>query len=138
MDDIIVTGSHLARIEALKHHLDVTFSIKDLGLLNYFLGLEISYLSTGIVISQGKFTKELLNLVSEDLSKPAVTPLPLNIKLNGTDGDVFHSPELYRSLVGKLNYLTNTRPDLAFTVQMLSQFIHLPREPHYQALLHTL
>lgn len=67
-----------------------------------------------------------------------MTPLPLHVKLNTTDGELFNRPELYRSLVGKLNFLTNTRPDLSYTVQMLSQFLQSPREPHYEALLHTL
>lgn len=138
VDDIIVTRHNVAVIQALKNHLHTTFSIKDLRVLHYFLGIEISYLTEGIALSQGKFTKELLALVHNDLSHNAVTPLPLNVKLTMNEGDLFGNAELYRSLVGKLNFLTNTRPDLSYYVQVLSQFLQSPGDQHYQALLHTL
>lgn len=70
--------------------------------------------------------------------KKAVTPLPLNLRLNNQDGEPLQDAEKYRSLVGKLNFLTNTRPDISFTIQTLSQFIQPPRTPHWQALIHTL
>lgn len=72
------------------------------------------------------------------MSKHAVTPLPLNLKLTMADGLLIPNPKLYRSLVGKLNYLTNTRPGLSYDVQTLSQFMRTPRFPHLQALNHTL
>ena len=67
-----------------------------------------------------------------------VTPLPLHLKLSATEGELFHDPEYYRCLVGKLNFLTNTRPDLSYSVQALSQVLHAPRIPHYNALQHVL
>jgi len=96
------------------------FGIKDLGPLHYFLGLEVSYLPQGIVLSQKKFTTELLkdnNIIS---SKPTVTPLPPHCKLSPDEGDFLHDPTYYRTMVGKLNFLTYTRPDLCFTAQTLS------------------
>lgn len=68
----------------------------------------------------------------------AVTPLPLNIKLNASDGEILQDPEFYRFLIGKLNFLTNTRPDLSYTVQLLSQFMQVPRTSHSETLHHTL
>ncbi|KAL8103387.1 hypothetical protein AgCh_027816 [Apium graveolens] len=73
-----------------------------------------------------------------DVSKPAITPLPLNLKLSAADGDLVSNPEEYRSIVGKLNFLTNTRPDISCTVQLLSQFMQSPRTSHFTALHHTL
>lgn len=70
--------------------------------------------------------------------RKVVTPLPLNLKLNPTNGDLLQDGEHYRSLVGKLNFLTNTRPDISFTVQTLSQFMQSSRSPHWDALIHTL
>ena len=60
VDDIILTGNDIACISQLKHYLNDTFSIKDLGILHYFLGLEVNYIDAGIFLSQAKFTKDLL------------------------------------------------------------------------------
>lgn len=138
VDDIILTGTDTAAIHDLKDHLHKEFSIKDLGRLNFFLGIEVAHLNDGIFLSQKKFTHELLDSCTFDLSKKTSTPLPLNTKLSATEGTLFSDPELYCSLVGKLNFLTNTRPDLAYVVQSLSQFMQSPRQSHVEALMHTL
>lgn len=138
VDDIIVTGNDLVSITAIKNHLHSVFTIKDLGLLHYFLGREVGYYSNGITLSQNKFTKELLLACPYDLPRKASTPLPLNLKLTSDAGTLLSDPEMYRSFVGKLNYLTNTRPDLNYVVQVLSQFMQSPRSPHLEPLLHTL
>lgn len=72
-----------------------------------------------------------------DLSKKASTAL-VNLKLSADEGTLLPNPDFYRSLVGKLNVLNNTRPNLSFVIQILSQFMHLPRSSHLQALHHTL
>lgn len=138
VDDIILTGTDLATITHIKAHLHSVFGIKDLGLLHYFLGIEVGYYDNGITLSQQKFTRELLKDCPFVLPRRASTPLPLNLKLTADSGTLFKDPELYRSYVGKLNYLTNTRPDLSYAVQVLSQFLQSPRIPHFEALLHTL
>lgn len=117
VDDIILTGNNTTEIQDLKDHLHHTFSIKDLGQLSFFLEIEIAYMDHGITMSQGKFTREVL----EDAG-----------------GGVYSDHVKYRCLVGKLNFLTHTRPDLSYTVQHLSQFLQCPRVPHFQALMHTL
>ncbi|XP_021852857.2 uncharacterized mitochondrial protein AtMg00810-like [Spinacia oleracea] len=71
------------------------------------------------------------------ISKAAVTPFPLNLKLT-SEGEACSNPDLYRCYVDKLNFLTHTRPDLAFVVQSLSQFMHCPKLSHIAALTHTL
>ena len=103
----------------------------------FFLGIEVSNLENGIVLSQKRFTNQLLRDCGIQTFKRVVTPLPLNLKLHLDSSSPFHDPTLYRSLVGKLNFLTNTRPDLAFTVQSLSQFMQAPSTLHYDALVHT-
>lgn len=137
VDDIIITGFNKAKFNALKAHLHHTFSIKDLGVLNYFLGIEVSHTDEGYILTQRKYTKEFLDECELDISKPAITHVPLNFKLS-TDGIPYHNPELYRCYVGKLNFLTHTRPDIAFVVQSLSQFMHSPQLQHIEALTHTL
>ncbi|XP_021747644.1 uncharacterized protein LOC110713507 [Chenopodium quinoa] len=126
------------KLNALKRFLHMEFSIKDLGSLNYFLGIEVGYTEAGIILSQKKFTREVLSDYGFDISKKAVTPLPLNGKLSALDGSPYSNAKKYRSLVGKLNFLTHTRPDLSYTVQVFSQFLQHPRSSHVDALVHTL
>ena len=120
VDDILITGSDQAEITHVKHYLNQCFDIKDLGQLQYFLGLEFSYIPEGIILSQRKFTTDLIKDSGLTYSKPATTPLPLNCKLRPEEGELLPDPTYYRTMIGKLNFLTNTRPDLSFTVQSLS------------------
>lgn len=123
MDGIIITGNDPSIIQSLKQHLHDTFSIKDLGKLNYFLGIEVGYQPDGIILIQNKFTGELLSECGLSSFKHVVTPLLVNLKLQASDGTLLPDSSLYRSLVGKLNFPTNTRPYLSYTVQTLSQFM---------------
>jgi len=138
VDDILVTGSNIDDIIILKQHLHSTFGIKDLGNLYYFLGFEVTHLPQGISLSQHKFTQDLLNDTCFATAKSVATPLPLHCKLSLDDGDLLQDPSHYRSIVGKLNFLTHSRPDLSYTVQTLSQFLQSPRTSHMMALEHTL
>ncbi|XP_021769460.1 uncharacterized protein LOC110733681 [Chenopodium quinoa] len=106
--------------------------------MNYFLGIEVSRVTTGVILTQKKFTKKLLTECELDVSKVAKTPLPVSLKLRADDSPPFHDPALYRCLVGKLNFLTHTRPDLCYAVQTLSQYLHNPRMAHFKALHHLL
>lgn len=116
VDNILITGNDAAAILAIKSHLDKVFSNKDHGLLHYFLGMEVSHFSDGMVITQQKFTKELLQSSGLIDFRKALTPLPVNLKLSASEGTLLSDPTSYRSIVGKLNFLTNTRPDLSYTV----------------------
>jgi hypothetical protein len=133
VDDIILSGTSLHEIDRIKTILDNNFKIKDLGVVKYFLGLEVAHSKAGISISQRKYCLDLLNDSGLLGSKPASTPLDPSIKLHNDDGKIFDDVGLYRRLVGKLLYLTNTRPDIAFATQQLSQFMHKPTMTHYKA-----
>lgn len=87
------------------------------------MGIEVGYTEDGVGVHN---------------PKPALTPLPLHLKLSAYECPLFSDPELYKCLVGKLNFLTHTRPNLSFTMQTLSQFMHCLGEPLYQALQHVL
>lgn len=104
VDDIIITGNDLQQISFLKSHLHNTFTIKDLGVLNYFLGMEIGYEDKAVTMSQAKFTRELLEMCGISSYKPVVTLFPFHLKLEATDGDLLTDPSHYRCLVGKLNF----------------------------------
>jgi hypothetical protein len=110
------------------------FSIKDLGSLHYYLGIEVLRNTTGLTMSQRKYALDLLKHHESLDIKPVATPMDPIIKLNDTDGDLLPDPTLYRTIVGKLIYLTITRPDLSFAAQALSQFSHSPRTSHLKAL----
>lgn len=114
--NILITGSNPATIASLKAHLHSTFSIKDLGSLHFFLGMEASYSSKGIILTQDKFTKELLFDSGFNNFKRVLTPLPSNLKLSANTRTPLPDPYLCRSFVGKLNFLTNKCPDLSYSV----------------------
>lgn len=107
------------------------FAIKDLGKLNYFLGLEISYLNDGLFLSQTKYAKDILERANMLEAKPAPTPLSPTASFSST-GEPYSDPTHYRSIVGALQYLTITRPDISYAVNQVSQFLHAPTNQHFQ------
>ncbi|CAL1358383.1 unnamed protein product [Linum trigynum] len=136
VDDIVLTGNDMSEINRVKEHLDKTFTIKDLGQLKYFLGMEIARSSAGIHMNQRKYALELLEDQGMLASKPAKSPLDPGLQLSNTAGALLPEDEAtsYRTLVGRLQYLCNTRPDLQFAVNYLAQFVSSPRTPHQQAI----
>uniref|UniRef100_A0A2N9IJ59 Uncharacterized protein n=1 Tax=Fagus sylvatica TaxID=28930 RepID=A0A2N9IJ59_FAGSY len=138
VDDMIITGDDIAGICDLQKFLSQQFEMKDLGTLSYFLGLEVTSSSDGYYLSQAKYASDLLSKAGLTDSKTVSTPLELNVKLNTTDGEPLSDATLYRQLVGSLIYLTVTRPDLAYAVHLVSQFMSAPRSTHYAAVLRIL
>jgi len=112
--------------------------MKDLGSLQYFLGLEAQHCPTGILLHQHKYTYELLSLVGLSDANLVLTPMDVNWKLHHDNGDLLPNPFMYRQLVGSLNYLTITRLDISFVVQQVSQFIHAPCQTHLAAVCRLL
>jgi len=137
VDDIIVTGNDTTEIATLKTFLDNQFKIKDLGELNYFLGMEVTKFPTGLALTQRKFVLDLLKEFHCDPLSSTTCPLG-PISKGDTNDTLYPDVSNYRKLVGKLNYLTNTRPDIAFSVQYLSQFLQAPTYSHWTAALYTL
>ena len=121
----------------MKKALAQTFEIKDLGLLKYFLGMEVARSKKGISITQQKYIIDLLKETCMTGSKPITTPIDPNVKLNAHDGELVDK-ERYQRLIGRLIYLSHTRPDIAFAVSRVSQFMDAPRNPHMQAVFRIL
>ncbi|KAL0366828.1 UNVERIFIED_CONTAM: Retrovirus-related Pol polyprotein from transposon RE1 [Sesamum radiatum] len=137
VDDVLLTSPSCALITEVKTYLDRMFTIKDLGLARYFLGLQIARSASATSITQTKYVTDILQDTGLINAKAATTPLPQGIKLSATGGAVLPNPEPYRRLVGRLLYLGFTRPDISFAVQQLSQFLQRPCESHWQAALHV-
>lgn len=138
VDDIIITGNDLENIAKLKEFLHISFKMKDLGRLTYFLGLEVLYLPTGIMLTQQKYASDLVAKAGLTDDKVVYTPMEINTKYREAEGEPFSDPTLYRQLVGSLVYLTMTRPDISYAVQVLSQFVANIYCVHYTALLRVI
>lgn len=130
VDDIIVTGPSAAACKHVISQLSSIFPIKDLGALHYFLGIEVKQSSKGIFISQTKYILDLLKKANMAGVKPCATPLSTS-KMDHSS-PLLDNPAEYRSLVGALQYLTWTRPNLSFAVNLVCQFMHSPRQSHFQ------
>ncbi|RVW86785.1 Retrovirus-related Pol polyprotein from transposon TNT 1-94 [Vitis vinifera] len=113
-------------------------STKDLGKLKYFLGIEIAQSSSGVVLSQRKYALDILEETGMLDCKPIDTPMDPNAKLVPGQGEPLGDPGRYRRLVGKLNYLTITRPDISFPVSVVSQFLQSPCDSHWDAVIRIL
>jgi histone deacetylase 1/2 len=133
VDDIIVTASSEGAVAALLRDLKTEFALKDLGDLHYFLGIEVKRDEQGITLSQGKYARDILSRVGMTHCKSSPTPLPAAEKLSRFEGELLgvNDSTKYRSIVGALQYLTLTRPDLAFAVNRVCQFLHAPTSVHW-------
>ena len=138
VDDMIITGDDMQGIQDLKHFLSRQFEMKDLGPLNYFLGLEVSSSTDGYYLNQAKYTSDMISRASITDSKIVDTPIEYNCRLNSHDGELLFDATLYRQLVGSLIYLTVTRPDISYAVHVVSQFMAAPRSPYYAVVLRIL
>ncbi|MED6170397.1 hypothetical protein PIB30_116850 [Stylosanthes scabra] len=138
VDDIVITGNSLSEIASIKRTLDTIFKIKDLGTLKYFLGIEVAHSAQGISLSQHKYCLDLLSDSGLLGAKPASTPMDNTTKLSQHDSPPLSDPFLYRRLVGRLFYLTTTRPDITYVTKQLSQFMASPTQAHYRAALRVL
>lgn len=133
VDDIILTGSDPTEITQLTTLLNQKFALKDLGDLHYFLGVHVDHLSDGsMLLRQTKYITELLTKVNMAAAKPQATPMATNTHLPKSGTELFENPKLYRSIVGGLQYVCLTRPELAFVVNKVSQFMHTPLDIHWQ------
>ncbi|XP_022013319.1 uncharacterized mitochondrial protein AtMg00810-like [Helianthus annuus] len=117
----------------IKLFLNEGFSIKDLGNLKYFLGMKVARTEEGMVLSQRKYTLDIVEDAGMLGCRPSPIPMEQNLKLEvGKEEDRF-DPSHYRRLIRRLLYLHATRPDIAHSVSILSQFVADPRTSHLEA-----
>lgn len=133
VDDIIYMGNSQSQVYNFKLKMMQNFEMTDLGVLKYFLGLEVQQDEEGIFLSQRSYAEKLLKRYNMQHCKPITTPMNNGEKLQLCDNSGEANAQQYRSLVGGLIYLTHTRPDISFSVGMISRFMNSPTKMHQSA-----
>ncbi|KAJ0924954.1 putative RNA-directed DNA polymerase [Helianthus annuus] len=125
--------NNMKKIQEIKIFLDRMFSIKDLGPLKFFLGIEVARTTQGMVLSQRKYALDILEDTGMTGCRPSPFPMEQHLKLDKQEQEDRVDANQYRRLVGRLLYLQATRPDIAYSVNILSQFVHDPKVSHLKA-----
>jgi hypothetical protein len=128
---LFITENNDDYIASIKKELQKVFDMTDLGLLHYYLGIEVDKKPKHIFISQKKYIGELLSKFEMKDCNPISTPMESNLNLTSNEGSAFEDPTNYRHLIGSLIYLITTRPHITFDVGIFSKFIHQPCEGHW-------
>lgn len=125
VNDIIITGNHSSLLDSFTHKLNYEFATKDLDHQCYFLGLKAISTFDGLFINQLKYAWDILSQAQLLDRKPVHTPTIVSQHLL-VDGSLFFDPTLHKSLVDALQYLTITRPDIAYAINFVNQLLHAP------------
>jgi hypothetical protein len=133
VDDLIVIGSCNKMISEFKKQMQEEFKMSDLGPLNFYLGIEVHQKKGSITLSQGAYAARIVDKVGLIGCNPCATPMKHRLRLSKESLAPLVDGTTYRSLVGNLRYLVNTRPDLAFSVGYVSRFMEQPTEEHLTA-----
>jgi hypothetical protein len=126
VDDMVLSASSDALLRDVIAKLRSAFAIKDMGPLQYFLGIDVKRTSEGFHLSQAKYVEELLDRSGMTNCKEAATPADTKPKASADDGRALPDGSFYRSMAGALQYVTLTRPDIAFAVQQVCLHMHSP------------
>ena len=132
MDGIILIGKDAGKLEVLKNFLAREFEIKDLEAPRYFLGMQFARSKKGIFVSRRKYVLDLLKETGLLGCKPVGTLMVPNLRLQPASVDKVVNRDQYQRLVGRLIYLSHTRPIIAFVVSIVSQYMHSLGEEHFE------
>ena len=130
VDDMVLTGSSTMLLERIIGRLRAEFTVRDMGPLRFFLGISVTRTAHGFALSQQQYAEDILERAGMANCKPISTPVDVKGKLPAAEGEPVSDPSSYRSLAGALQYLTVTRPDLAYAVQQICLHMHDPRAGH--------
>ena len=126
VDDMVITGNSSQTLTSLLAALNKEFRMTDMGQLHYFLGIQVQRQQNGLFMSQQKYAEDLLIAASMEHCTPLPTPLPVQLDRVPHQEELFSDPTYFRSIAGKLQYLTLTRPDIQFAVNFVCQKMHQP------------
>lgn len=133
VDDLIYASSNAKMIEEFKKAMMQEYEMTNLGLMRYFLGIQVHQAKGDIFISKEKYLEDLLKKFNMTKCKPVSSPISLNEKLQLDDEVEKVNPTIYRRLVGSLMYLTHTRPNIFYTVNLVSRLMNQPSKLHFGA-----
>jgi hypothetical protein len=133
VDDLVITGNNPTLVTTFIQQLGDMFSLKDMGPLHFFLGVEVIPTKAGLFLTQHKYIRELLANSNMSGAKDISTPLSTSQSLQLVDGTAAVDSSEFRRIMGSLQYLSLTRPDISFAVNKLSQFMHKPTTTHWTA-----
>jgi hypothetical protein len=134
VDDLIICGPDKSKIAEFKEQMSKTFSMSDLGLLSYYLGMEVRQKPREIAICQRAYATKIVEQCGMKGCNPVDTPMEQNNKLLPGKPDMARDVTKFRSIVGSLRYLVNTRPDITFAVSMVNRFMESPTTEHWAAI----
>ncbi|XP_020577796.1 uncharacterized protein LOC110022962 [Phalaenopsis equestris] len=130
VDDLIFTGSNPSMFEKFKEAMTKEFEMTDIGLMAFYLGIEVKQMEDGIFISQEGYASEILKKFKMENSQSIKTPVECGVKLSQFDEGKRIDPIFFKSLVGSLRYLTCTRPDILYVVGLVSRYMETPTVTH--------
>jgi hypothetical protein len=134
VDDLIICGPDSKCIAEFKQQMMKLFSMSDLGLLSYYLGMEVKQKPGEITICQSAYAEKIVESCGMKGCNPVDTLMDQETKLTPGKSELILDATRYRSVVGSLRYLVNTRPDLAYSVGMVSRFMKTPNTEHWAAI----
>ena len=138
IDDMILLASTATLLRHIINRLQDAFAVKDMGLVRYFLGINVRRTSAGFFLSQASYAEDLLERAGMANCKPVAMPVDTKSKASSTDGKLIDDVTSYWSVAGALQYLTITRPDIAYAVQQVCLHMHAPRDVHQTMLKRVL
>lgn len=123
----------MVMIEEFKQSMMREFEMSDLGRMKYFLGIEVLQLSDGIFIGQQKYAMDVLRRFGMEESNEVLNPIVPGFKISRDENGIEVDAIFYKQIVGSLMYLTTTRPDLMYSVSLISIYMTQPTELHLMA-----
>jgi hypothetical protein len=138
VDDLVITGSDSQAMDEFKRQMRSKFSMTDLGLLSYYLGIEVKQTDEGITLCQSGYASRILEKMGMANCNPTHIPMEPRLKLSKESKSEPVDSTEYKSVVGSLTYLLHTRPDLNFSVGYVSRYLEKPTKEHMMAVKHIL
>ncbi|WVZ49529.1 hypothetical protein U9M48_000877 [Paspalum notatum var. saurae] len=133
VDDLIITGPSSREIDVFKEQMKESFSMSDLGLLSYYLGIEVCQTEGSITVCQSAYARKILENAGMGECNMCHTSMESGLKLSKKEDGEPVDATRYRSMIGSLRYLVNSRPDLAYSVGIVSRYMENPKSRHWAA-----